>query len=331
MLDVFLMFFVVAAAGCLVADRDWSRRRLASLLGDDLSTPGPALWWRPWRLLAGVMLGLAGGSKWSAVYYVAAFVLLTFAWDVGARRTAGIPHPFRSALWRDVLPTVLYLFLLPCVTYVLTWTGWFVTTGGWRRTCGNPQWGDKCGPIKGWIEYHKQVYRFHVTLGTPHSYESKPWGWLVLARPVAYFYESPRTGTSQAVLGIGTPAIWWASIPALIGCAWGWVSRRDWRAAFVIVAFAAGYLPWFWPSDRTEFLFYALPAVPFMCLALAYCAGLALGRPTADHARRQVGAMAVGAYALAVVVNFFYLYPILAARVIPYESWHARMWFSSWI
>jgi len=30
-------------------------------------------------------------------------------------------------------------------------------------------------------------------------------------------------------------------------------------------------------------------------------------------------------------VNFFYLYPILSAQVIPYESWHSRMWFSSWI
>jgi dolichyl-phosphate-mannose-protein mannosyltransferase len=32
-----------------------------------------------------------------------------------------------------------------------------------------------------------------------------------------------------------------------------------------------------------------------------------------------------------VLANFAYLYPILAAKVIPYTSWLSRMWFHSWI
>jgi dolichyl-phosphate-mannose--protein O-mannosyl transferase len=32
-----------------------------------------------------------------------------------------------------------------------------------------------------------------------------------------------------------------------------------------------------------------------------------------------------------VLVNFAYLYPILAAKAIPYASWLSRMWFRSWI
>lgn len=330
MLDIFLMFFVLAAAACLVADRDWGRRRLQQRLAGDRSTPGPRIGFRPWRLAAGVMLGCALGTKWSAVYYVVAFGLVMLAWDVGARRAAGVPKPFRSALWRDTLPLVVLVGLVPVVVYLLTWTGWFVTDGGWRRTCG-PQFPDHCGAIAGFVKYHREIYDFHVHLHSPHPYASKPWGWLLLARPVLYVYETPRQGTSQAVLGIGTPAIWWASILALIGCVWGWISRRDWRASFLLVGFAAGYLPWFWPADRTEFFFYALPAVPFMCLALAYCAGLALGPRDASPTRRQVGVAAVGAYALLVVVNFFYLYPVLAGQVISYNDWYHHMWFSSWI
>jgi dolichyl-phosphate-mannose--protein O-mannosyl transferase len=331
MLDIFLMFFVLAAAAALVADRDWGRRRLMQRLGEDLSAPGPSLGLRPWRVATAVLLGLACGVKWSGIYFIPLFFLVAFAWDVGMRRRAGIPRPFRSAMMRDLPLTTAIWLVLPVLAYTATWTGWFVTDGGWRRTCGDPRWEDGCGAIKGWIEYHKQVWDFHVGLSSPHSYASKPRGWLALARPVAYFYESPRNGTSQAVLGIGTPAIWWGSILALGGTAWGWISRRDWRAAFILVSFAVAYLPWFWPADRTEFLFYALPAVPFMCLALAYCAGLALGRDADGSTRRQVGAVAVGAYALIVVLNFFYLYPILSARVIPYQDWYSRMWFSSWI
>jgi dolichyl-phosphate-mannose--protein O-mannosyl transferase len=330
MLDIFLMFFVLAAAACLVADRDWGRRRLMQRLGNDRSSPGPRIGFRPWRLLTGVMLGLACGTKWSGIYYVAAFALVALAWDVGARRAGGIRRPVLSALRRDLLPIVLGIGVLAVVAYVLTWTGWFVTDGGWRRTCGT-QFPDHCGAIAGFVKYHREVWDFHVHLHSPHPYQSKPAGWLLLARPVLYVYETPRKGTSQAVLGIGTPAIWWASVLALVGCAWGVVSRRDWRATFIVVAFAAGYLPWFKPAGRTEFLFYALPALPFLCLALAYCAGLALGRPDASPARRQTGVVAVGGYAMLVIVNFFYLYPVLAAKVIPYHDWYSRMWFSSWI
>jgi dolichyl-phosphate-mannose-protein mannosyltransferase len=340
MLDIFLMFFVVAAAACLVADRDWGRRRLQERLGADRSSPGPKIGFRPWRLAAGVMLGCAVGTKWSGAYYVGwvigkvpivgAFPLLALAWDVGARRAAGIPRPFVAALRRDALPIAGALLVLPVLTYVATWTGWFVTGGGWRRSCGG-QWTEDCGAVAGFVKYHKEIYDFHVHLESGHPYASKPFGWLVLARPVLYVYNTPRPGTAQAVLGIGTPAIWWASIPALLGCVWGWVTRRDWRAAFILVVFAFGYLPWFYPPGRTEFFFYALPALPFICLALAYCAGLAIGPRDASPARRQSGVVAVAFYALLVVVNFFYLYPILAAYVIPVESWRSRMWFSSWI
>jgi dolichyl-phosphate-mannose--protein O-mannosyl transferase len=330
MLDIFLMFFLLAAAACLVADRDWGRRKLAERLTDDRSWPGPRIGWRPWRVLAGLMLGCGLGVKWSAIYYVAAFALVAFAWDCGARRRAGVPKPIRATLRREVLPIALLVVLLPAVTYLATWTGWFVTTGGWRRSCGT-QFTDHCGAISGFIKYHQEMYHFHVNLADKHPYESKPWGWLLLARPVLYVYNTPVKDTSQAVLGIGTPAIWWASILALLGCVWGWISRRDWRAAFILVGFAGGYLPWFWPADRTEFFFYALPSLPFMCLALTYCAGLALGPRGGSADRRQVAATFVGAYALLVVVNFFYLYPILAAKVIPYSAWHSRMWFSSWI
>jgi dolichyl-phosphate-mannose--protein O-mannosyl transferase len=34
---------------------------------------------------------------------------------------------------------------------------------------------------------------------------------------------------------------------------------------------------------------------------------------------------------LVVLVNFGYLYPVLAARVIPWSDWDARMWLQSWI
>ena len=175
------------------------------------------------------------------------------------------------------------------------------------------------------------MWGFHTNLTSDHPYKSRPYGWLFLERPVAYWYTTPRPGTAKEILAIGTPAIWWASLPALVATAWRWVSHRDWRAATILVCFAVGYLPWFWPAGRTEFLFYALPALPFMCLAIAFCIGLAIGPPDASIQRRRVAAGAAGTYLLAVVWNFFFLYPILAAKVIPISHWRDRIWFDNWI
>ena len=83
-----------AAVACLVADREWFRNRLARYLElremPDLDGQfGPVVALRPWRIAAGICFGLALGSKWNALYPLAAFALLSLAWDVGARSLAG--------------------------------------------------------------------------------------------------------------------------------------------------------------------------------------------------------------------------------------------------
>jgi dolichyl-phosphate-mannose--protein O-mannosyl transferase len=110
--------------------------------------------------------------------------------------------------------------------------------------------------------------------------------------------------------------------------------RRDWRAGAVLVSVAAGWLPWIWfylHDHRTEFYYYAIAFEPFLIIAVTLCLGLIIGPQRASPARRALGAVAAGTYALAVLLDFAYLYPALTAQVIPYSSWLSRMWFHSWI
>ena len=92
LLDIFVMFWVLAAFACLVIDRDRTRARYADgggRAGAGCSAPPrPGVRWL--RLAAGVCLGLACASKWNGVWYVPAFFALTLAWDIGARRAAGL-------------------------------------------------------------------------------------------------------------------------------------------------------------------------------------------------------------------------------------------------
>jgi len=340
LLDIFLMFWLLAAFGCLIIDRDRARERLASGAGEASDGPGPKLGVRWWRVLAGVCLGLACASKWDAIWYVFAFIGLTVAWDIGARRAAGFRSFGRGAL-ADGRWTLLSLVVVPAAVYIASWSGWFASSIGWDRNYA-AQHGVTTPVISALyslFEYHKEMLNYHIHLHAYHPYRSQPWTWLVMSRPVAFFYASPTAGhngcqvahCSQAILAIGTPAIWWASIAALTVLIIWWLTQRDWRAGAVLLAVAAGWLPWFAFPARTKFFFYAVSFEPYLILAITLCLGLIMGSARSSPLRRGIGAAIVGGYLLVVLLNFWYLYPILAAKVIPYSAWHARMWFSSWI
>jgi dolichyl-phosphate-mannose--protein O-mannosyl transferase len=343
-LDIFLMFFVLASFGALIVDRDISRTRLAEAVvlrpGDEA---GPRLGIRKWRVLAGVMLGLACACKQDAVWYIPAFAGLCTAWDLGARRTVRLRRPWRGALVRDGKWLPVTLLLIPLVTYVLTWMNWFVTNTGYDRDYAQ-QHGINIPVISqlySLYEYHKQMLQFGVGLNTPHPYESQPWDWFVMSRPVSFFWTSytdpaglhPETNASvtgpyvREVLAIGNPAIWWLSLPAMAVCLIWWAMRRDWRAGAALLCIFAGWASWLPFVSRTKFYYYALDFEPFIIICIVLCLGLILGPATARLQRRATGAALAGGYVLAVLILFWYFYPVLTGQAIPHSEWLSRMWY----
>ncbi|MFC6067833.1 dolichyl-phosphate-mannose--protein mannosyltransferase [Streptomyces ochraceiscleroticus] len=366
LLDIIVMFWALAAFGCLLLDRDRTRARLAAALplGEDgLARPDEEvgdrlrLGWRPWRLAAGLCLGLSAATKWNGLYFLAAFALMSVLWDAGARRTAGARHPYRSVLRRDVVPAFLSTVVLAAAAYLASWTGWIVTKGGYYRDWATSADGRAAGWtwLPDWLRslwhYQHEVYEFHTHLTSTHTYQSNPWSWLVLGRPVSYFYEDPKAGQdgctaaegcAREVLALGTPLLWWAGCFALLYVLYRWLFKRDWRAGAIACGIAAGYLPWFLYQERTIFLFYAVVFVPFLCLALAMMLGAVIGRPhdgavaepglllTGDR-RRAAGIVAAGILVLLIVWNFIYFYPVYTGLPIPKSAWQARMWLDTWV
>jgi dolichyl-phosphate-mannose-protein mannosyltransferase len=351
LLDLVVMFFVLAAFGCLLVDRDRARARLASALpvdGDGRVRPdGPTgdragTGVRPWRLAAGLFLGLAASTKWNGLYFLAFFVVLTLLWDVGSRRVAGARRPYRAVLRKDFGWSVVSLVPVAALTYLATWTGWFLSDKGYGR-----HWADGRGGTWSWIpaplrslwHYEYGVYQFNVGLHTPHKYESNPWSWLVLGRPVLFHYESPKPGKdgchattadcSQAILALGTPLLWWTACCALGYLLYRWALRRDWRSGAVLCAVGAGYLPWFLYQDRTVFSFYAVVFVPYLCLAVTMMLGALAGPPGATERRRVRGVVAAGVLVLLIAWNFVWFWPLYTA--IPVDQWRARMWLDTWV
>ncbi|MBA2694462.1 MAG: phospholipid carrier-dependent glycosyltransferase, partial [Actinobacteria bacterium] len=172
LLDIFVTWWVLVAFWCLLRDREDGRRRLARRVSAGRSRVagmpwGPGLGVRWWRLAAGVSLGLASGTKWSGLFFLAAFGLMTVLWDLGARRASGVRRWISGTLARDAIPAFLSMVPVALLTYLASWTGWFVSDNGYKR-----DWADD-HPVTGiaflvpdalrslW-SYHQEVLAFHT-------------------------------------------------------------------------------------------------------------------------------------------------------------------------
>ena len=363
LLDIFVAFFSLLAVHLLVMDRDWVRERVARRVpaGGLTSGWGPALLYRPWRLMAGITFGLAVGSKWSALYVLAALGILVLFWDAGLRRAIGVRRWFAKSVFLDGIPAFFYLVVVALLVYVASWTGLLIHYKDYEQALANTQYTEYWGSyvttqthglipqllraLRDLWHYHEAVYNFHTEFlnDATHPYQSSPWGWPLLNRPVGVSLQSniaPGVDGCTAVAGstclkqvllLGTPVLWWAGVPALFYAAYAWVARRDWRFGVAVLGFLAGWLPWFQYDQRPIFIFYASVLLPFTVLALTLTLGRILGPPDGSDQRRAWGSAVVGSLVLLVVANFAWFYPIYTDQLLTNAQWLQRIWFKHWI
>ncbi len=318
LLDSILMFFVLLAFYFLL-------RHLQTRSFD-----GPT-WRQPWLLAVGATLGAATAVKWSGLYFLAAFGLyVVFSQALENRK--------RSEANEWIAPSVLqaaisFVVMVPIAlaTYLASWTGWLVTSGGYDRDSDS-------NPLVALWKYHQDAYNFHVNLHTPHSYASNPLTWLFAIRPTSFFYEglsagqdgcTSNTGCSSAITALGNPLIWWPAAAAVFALIYLFITRKSRVGGLILLGIAAGYLPWLAFMNRTIFQFYAIAFLPWMILALVYVIRMYLHTRTAEELPRAIR-MAGGYLGLVFAVSLFFI-PIWIGTWTPYWYWHLHMWLPSWI
>ena len=299
LLDNFLAFFILVATYFFISRK---------------------YWW------TGLFLGLALSTKWSALYFIALFAVIALY--------RAFTHHTGRELIRPSLSRIAAFGILPVAVYITSWWGWFASSRGWDRDHSS-------NPISSFIFYHSEMLNFHTNLSDKHPYQANPWSWLIMGRPTSFFYETPAScgadTCSQEVLALGTPLLWWVgtiTVAVVLGFWVRSVLQRKFDPAVTIIAagMAAGYLPWFFFQQRTVFSFYAIVFEPFMILAIVYCARIFLTSQQRKSAQAYRFAQIGLLIAFAVIaMNFIYFLPLYIGQVIPYETWHAHMWFESWI
>jgi dolichyl-phosphate-mannose-protein mannosyltransferase len=312
-------------------------------------------------VLTAITLGLAIGSKWTALAAYGTIVVilvgrLILRWTRYDAATGGV--------------ALLSLAFLPAIVYGLTFIRYLTITHGITNL---PQPSLSVLPPHldlgaAWTEvaeWHRQTWFYHLNLRADHIFYSPWWSWPLDFRPVVYYYASKGLGVDQStgsalvaeIFNLGNPLIWWAASLSLVGVAISLtrlipeyrrrraadpdparagetdpVSRLEERLyapVFILVAFFAAWLP-FARVPRGLFLYHMLGGLPAMLLALAL--GLTYLRsvraPIGRLGLRLNGALLAYAYLVMVVGFFLYFYPLWTGLPLTSEALNSRVWFA---
>ena len=358
-LDIFLATFVAAAFYALLRDRKSTRAELirraqkAEFAVVDENHPGVGrdylhlgvVWRRPWLWTMALMLGAATSVKWSGIYVFAFFVAYQIISEAILRRQLGEKFWVTAGIAAQGFATAVMTAPLTLAVYLASYTGWFVTDGGYDR-----HWADQPGNAAtgfwAWVPKtlqslwhdHQEEYNFAINLHTPHSYQANPLTWLFEIRPTAFWYtycdtikpDCPTaTGNLMTVLPLGNPYIWFPAAIAAIYLLVRYIMTRDNVGGLILLGLGAGYLPWMLYLNRTVFQFYAIIFLPFTIMGLTYVLMLWL-RSRKKESQPQTRVF-VFLFLLVVSAISVYFLPLWVGTWMPYWYWKSHMWIPSWI
>jgi dolichyl-phosphate-mannose--protein O-mannosyl transferase len=283
-----------------------------------LERPG----WGQWLVLTGALLGAGTAVKWNGICAVAGFGLWVVVTEAlragpgfGRRMRAGLVSTLRSAVL--VIPVAV-------MTYIAAWSGWLSTSGGYGRAHGAETDNNPVTQGLGALwRYHEAIYNYGIGLTADHGYEANPFGWMLMIRPTAFWYEtSCGEGCTEYVTSVANPVLWYFGVFALGLLIFRIIRSREWALAPIVVGVLTLWVPWLFITHRTMFQFYTVTFEPFLMLAAAWL----IRELWRDGNRR----FAVGIVASAVAVSAFFL-PVWLGLPIP--VWFAMLhyWFPSWV
>jgi len=307
-IDSYVVLFVIASYLCMFiyvrdAEEMSLKQSLLCLLG------------------AGVFIGFAIASKWQGIYAAIGLPFVFFpTWFKMfrlERKEAWIT--FASCfLFFVTIPIAIYLLsYIPFVNSMDTGYGFFATV--WQN--------------------QQSMFSYHAELLEWHTFASRWWEWPLITRPMFYYVNRATPYISQGISSFGNPAIWWTGIFATVTAA-GVLLRSDSSdknadtgtgntvaenqliVLFLLIAYAAQYLPWLFVF-RATFIYHYFPSVPFVVLLIAFCFKNFIA-PKFPKAPWIYGAVVIGL--------FFLFYPVLSGAPVMVDFVHRWLrWFPAWV
>jgi len=215
-----------------------------------------------WLLLTGLVGGAAMATKWSGVFAVGIVGLVEgllslrdwYLTYIQGKSLVAIKVLIKKLLWM-----LIALVVVPAVVYIASYSHMFLQ----GKTMSHFQ------------ELHRQIWWYQTNLTATHEYQSRPWQWFFNLRPVWFHIDYTSNDQVANIYAQGNPALFWLGgltvIATGLSIIIAAIGRRKivWPLVFLLAAYLVVWLPWEL-SPRIMFFYHYTPAVPLMCILLAY-------------------------------------------------------------
>lgn len=338
LLDIVLALFVALGVGAMFLDRRTAPARVVRWMQEE-GRWKPAFLWRPWLIAAGVAFGAAAATKWSGLYFLAAFGLWSVLMDIIDQWRASR----KGIAWLGFLtqgPVSLVLVVLPAaITYLASYAGWFLRGGYYRdwADAGNriswlPDWVPN--DIHSFVHYQISTYEFHVRLTSDHAFQSPALEWLLMLRPTGFVSDSHDDGAIvQYVSAMPNPLIWWVGTVAIFAGLFLLGRTMNPALGAMLLGIIAGYVPWLFYPERTIFSFYTIAYTPFIIILIVMLLQwLIMGLPGSPTGRnwRIATSILVGGYVAFVTAAYVFFSPITYGYPMDQQWMQIRYWLPGW-
>lgn len=235
--------------------------------------------------LSGLCAGLSVATKWTGVFVIGMLFAAEFFEWVRKQKPPSI---------QLLAQLVMLWIVLPVMVYLLSFTQFWLQ-------------GHTIDQFK---ELHRQTWIYQVNLRATHPYQSTPIQWVFDLRPVWMNVDYSTEGKVGNIYNTGNPVVFLAGFIAM------WVVihslTRKWNSSFVLllIAYLALWLPWVF-SPRIMFFYHYTPAVPLLCVALAW-----MVVPLLESKRSERWA-AGGTILVVALLWFLVFYPNLTGILVP--------------
>ena len=265
--------------------------------------------------LSGLFFGLGAASKWTCIYAGGGLAVIWLAHWIFLLKS-------KEKRLRDFIGNCLFCLvffvLVPALIYYLSYTPYGIAAG---MHAPNMYFDRSYAKIV--LGNQDFMFSYHSGVNSEHPYSSRWYQWIIDQRPILYYLHYFEDGTRSSFGAFLNPVLCWAGLTAVFIMAWLSFTRKDKKAAFILIGYLAQLLPWVF-IGRTTFEYHYFTSSVFLLLALCYVFSM-MEENKSDWKVRVYGLTGLS---LALFAAF---YPVLSGMTVKAElASRLLKWFPSW-
>lgn len=213
--------------------------------------------------LSGVAGGLAAATKWSGVFALGIIGLTEgLRWLRVAAASLTAKNTSNKLPYRNLIRIFLALIFIPAIIYLFSYWQMFLQ-------------GKDFDHFK---ELINQTWLYQTRLTATHPGQSRPFDWFLNLKPVWFAVDYVSETSRGNIYAFGNPALIWLGATSVFAVLGFLIKKLVYRKhsdenllpLFLLMAFYFSvWLPWVF-SPRIMFFYHYTPAVPLLCIILAY-------------------------------------------------------------